>query len=149
LFGLQRLSGCFISLRFLIVRLTLPGHIHRPGSVRLRHLGEAGGETIAYIPLLGFVDITTSLGWMVFHHRSTLYIAKEPQDQPVAACGCCLDDAEPEQVAIAQYQAQDKGQDAQNKPQHEPADAVYVYFNRFFQMGVWRQGLPLNIKFDR
>jgi len=86
---------------------------------------------------------------VVFHHRSAFYIAKYPQDEPVSTCRGCLDDAEPEQVVIAQDKAEAEGKDAQNKPWHESADAVCVYFNGFFQMGVRRQGFPLNTKFDR
>jgi hypothetical protein len=35
--------GQLVALQFILVQ-ALPGHIHRPGSVCLRHLGEGGGN---------------------------------------------------------------------------------------------------------
>jgi len=49
---------------------------------------------------------------VVFHHRSAFYIAKYSQDEPVTTCRGCLDDAEQEQVVIAQDKAEEEGKDA-------------------------------------
>ena len=86
---------------------------------------------------------------MILHLYAAFYIADQPQDQPISTRGCRMNQAEPEEIAITQYDAKNVCEDAKNKPRHEGSNSIGVYFYRHFQMGVGRKSFPLKTEFDR
>ena len=86
---------------------------------------------------------------MIFHLHACFYIQDEPQDQPVTARRRSMDEAEPEEVSIPKYKAQNIGKYSQHEPRQKRAQPVGIDFHRFLQMGVGRERFPLNTKLDR
>ena len=85
---------------------------------------------------------------MVFDERPRFYIADEPQNEPISARGCGVDEAEPIQVGVAGDEAERIRQDAQNESRHEGTDAVCIDFDRFLQMTVRGEGCSLESELD-
>src|SRR5688572_22411174 len=85
---------------------------------------------------------------MIFHQPTGFYTLDQPQDQPVATCSRCVNQAKPKKISIAQYDAKEVWEDAKNKPRHGCTHTIRVHFHRFFQMCVRSKGFPLNAELD-
>src|SRR5687767_5129045 len=85
---------------------------------------------------------------MILHQGVRLHMAKQPEDQPVAACGRRVNQAEPEQIAISEHKTQNIHTDAQQEAWQECPDAISVYLHRVLQMGIRCEAFPLKAKPD-
>ena len=64
-------------------------------------------------PLLLFNDVTSRIGWVVFDEGVWFYIAYDPQDEKISACGGCIKKAIKEKKNIAFEQADDPRHDSE------------------------------------
>lgn len=85
---------------------------------------------------------------MVFHQGALLYMADQPQNQPVSARACRMEQAEPEEITIMEQEAQAIRKYPQNQPWHKGAYPIGVYLDGFLQVGIRCESLPLKAELD-